>query len=332
MRKLILFGNGLGRALDNDFFSLEAALSTAWTDSNLLTEIQRTLILQCLPEVVLEASGPPRTEADLDRLQRVLAACEEIKKHEIGDTEQWLSPHGREFPLAIRAYIHGTASYFHKSTHTLPLDFTSTLREYILESRSHVATLNYDRLLYSAFTGTEVFQGYDCLIDGFVPYFSPENLNRNRPLRQSFYLHLHGSPLYFNSPDGTIRKSELANLPRLHGYSTNHVVLTHVEHKMSVINASPVLREYWRRLEEAMQETDGIILFGYSGADAHLNNLIGRYYSGKQVEVVERKHPSYDTEEGKRTRFQYWKSKLSTDTLAHWKDNVLEFGYWDYVQ
>ncbi|MEO1455654.1 MAG: SIR2 family protein [Pseudomonadota bacterium] len=333
MRKLVIFGNGLGRALDNEFFNLESALSYAWEDSGVLGDDQKELIWQCLPQELIEVGLEtfPSSEAHLDRLQRVLAACDEILKYETSGGEGWLSEAGRVFPDAIRSYLHCAASYFHSGEHQLPSTFVQPLVDWILESRSHIATLNYDQLLYRAFIGTSVFNGYACLLDGFVPNFDSQNLHRFNPSNQSFYLHLHGSPLYFTAGDGNIWKSSLGNLPGLEGHSSSHIVLTHVHHKTSVIGASPVLREYWGRLETAMSESEAIVLFGYAGGDIHLNQSISRNFRDKQVEVVERKKPEYETTDGQAERINYWCKKLGVSHVScWWHDSILDHAVWDY--
>jgi hypothetical protein len=335
MRKLVIFGNGLGRALENDYFQLERALHVAWNDPSILDEIQKTLILRCLPNEVFEPdeNSAPRSEIELDRLQRVLAACDEISRHETGAGASWLTVDGRQFPLAIRSYIHRAASYFHAGGHLLPANFVKPLISWIDESRSHIATLNYDELLYRAFVGSKVFNGYSCLLDGFVPNFDPSHLDRRHPTRQSYYLHLHGSPLYYNSIHDDLRKASLNELPNIEGYSSTHLVLTHVHHKAAVISASPILREYWRRLETAMQEADGVVLFGYGGGDLHLNLLISRYFRDKQVEIVERKHAGYEKKEGKNARLNYWCAKLGVkEAFAFWLDNILEHDNWIWTK
>src|SRR6056297_3229982 len=333
MRKLLVFGNGLGRALDNEYFSLNRALEYAWNDAGVLNETQKTLIKQCLPQGVLEddLTKPPSIEEELDRLQRVLSACDEISKHEVEGGEDWLNSHGKQFPGAIRSYVHSAACYFHQSESYLPEDFIKSLRNYILGSRSHVATLNYDELLYRAFIGSELMQGYSCLLDGFVGEFAPEKLDRYRPENQCYYLHLHGSPLYYSTEKGELRKASLGDIPALHGYSSTHIVLTHVNHKISVINSSPILREYWRRLKEAIREADSILLFGYGGADDHLNQMIANLFTGKELQIVERKHPSYDTVEGKKARFEFWSARIgSHKKIAFWLEDILSFRKWGY--
>lgn len=201
----------------------------------------------------------------------------------------------------------------------------------MLASRSHIATLNYDELLYRAFIGTEAFKGYGCLLDGFVPDFHSSHLDRYTPSRQSFYLHLHGSPLYYSNSSGDLRKASLSSLPAIEGHSSTHLVLTEVKHKMSVIGSSPILQEYWRRLEEAMKEVDGLVLFGYGGGDVHLNNLVEQYFQNKTVEIVERARPEYGTTAGKNQRFAFWKNALDVEKIcAFWLDNILEHRNWSY--
>lgn len=333
MRKLIVFGNGLGRALDNGYFDLEVALQAAWDDPTVLDENQKQLIWQCLPEDVVETNelSAPKKEDELDRLQRVLAACDEISKCELRGGADWLNEHGKKFPFAIRSYVHRAACYFHQGDHVLQDEFTVPLIEFIEKTRSHIATLNYDELLYRAFIGTNVFHGYSCLLDGFVPHFDPDHLARYQPGSQSFYLHLHGSPLYHSLTDGSLHKSSLSALPQIQGHSSTHLVLTEVNHKIAVINSSLILRTYWSRLQTAMEEASSIVLFGYGGGDTHLNDMIQSNFVDKQIEVVERQHPEYLADHGKSERFDFWSKRLGkTPTGIFWYDNILSHTNWDW--
>lgn len=318
--------------MDNGYYDLGNATKVAWADDTTLNEEQRQLIRRCLPkpDLIDDENGAPG-EHHLDSLQRVLAACDEISKFEEGD-DGWLTEKGRAFPSAIRSFIHRTASYFHESPHFLSHEFLNPLREHILQSRSHVATLNYDELLYRGFIGADVFQGYSCLIDGFTRSgFSETNLERKRPDHQSFYLHLHGSPLYFEDSDGNLRKAELRKLPVIHGYSSTHIVLTEVKHKASVIQSSEILRVYWKRLKEAIQEVEGVMLVGYGGGDTHLNELVRANFSGKQVEVVERDKPEYGNLDDRQSRHAFWKRRLGQAHMLHWQKNICEFSRLDWL-
>jgi len=54
VNSLFIFGNGLGRAISNDYFSLERALKEAWDAPKLLTDAEKRLIESCLPSDVIE--------------------------------------------------------------------------------------------------------------------------------------------------------------------------------------------------------------------------------------------------------------------------------------
>ena len=101
-RKFILFGNGLGRALDNDFCCIERGLQEAW-DSDVLSEPQKALVHSCLREQVIESElSAPTSEEELGDLQRVLNSCDTILEFEnrVQD-DGWLTESGIEFPKAI---------------------------------------------------------------------------------------------------------------------------------------------------------------------------------------------------------------------------------------
>ncbi|MEW9918881.1 hypothetical protein AB2B41_04670 [Marimonas sp. MJW-29] len=106
-----------------------------------------------------------------------------------------------------------------------------------------------------------------------------------------------------------------------------------MQHKSAVIAASPILRKYWRRLEEAMIECHGLILFGYSGDDTHLNLLISKYFREKQIEIVERVHPEYLNPVGEDARLERWRQKLAVNrVVAFWHDNILSHSEWRWQQ
>ncbi|WP_150526031.1 hypothetical protein [Roseibium sediminis] len=197
-RKTIIFGNGLGMALDPAFFSLDAAIGRVWDDGGIIDEAQKKLIRACLPDRCED--GRPNDESDLELLQRVLSSCDFLNS--VGDPADvhWLSDMGKDFPAAIRKFIHGVACSFHVDEKKLPDVFLESLCAFIRDSRSHVATLNYDRLLYDGFNSKKVCDGYGgSLIDGFWGTgFAAENLERKYDRRLGWYLHLHGSPLFYD--------------------------------------------------------------------------------------------------------------------------------------
>src|SRR5687768_9780166 len=106
----------------------------------------------------------------------------------------------------------------------------------------------------------------------------------------------------------------------------SHIVLTHVRHKPSIIDSSHILSEYWKRLDRALEESENIVLFGYSGCDVHLNHrVIVNASVKKPVHVIEW-GGSYD--EGERGRF--WNKELrNCDVTVHSLENILEFQDWN---
>ncbi|MFK7871275.1 MAG: hypothetical protein AB8B58_18810 [Roseobacter sp.] len=167
-RHVILFGNGLGRAIDNDFFQLQRVLQSSWDNNDILDENKRRLICACLENGVVENDlSAPTSEEELSDLQRVLDACDTIREFETeGAGHRWLTTHGNSFPVAIRRYFHHAASLFHEGGKELPVSFAEPLRDFVRETGPDIVTLNYDDLLYEAFTGTDIFNQH-FLRDGF---------------------------------------------------------------------------------------------------------------------------------------------------------------------
>ena len=161
------------------------------------------------------------------------------------------------------------------------------------------------------------------MVDGFLGEggFSEENMDLKKGKKLGYYLHLHGSPLFINRGKSIIkqRRSSIRSTT-----PTHHLVLTHVKHKPTVIDNSRVLREYWIRLSSALNESEELLLIGYSGEDEHLNNLIRTYTKFLPVQVIE-----WENAGKKDDRYIFWRSKLGTDKveLVQMK-NILEFSSW----
>ncbi|MEX0329605.1 MAG: hypothetical protein AB3N07_12850 [Ruegeria sp.] len=325
MRDLIVFGNGLGRSLDQDYFLLDRGLQEAWEDDEILDATGRELIARCISKDELlegnEDTEWPTGENQLGELQHVVSACDVILNFERDGGDGWLTEHGKSFPGAIRSFIHRTACYYHFFEDSLPKQFVASLTDHILKSRSHIATLNYDDLLYREFIGTKVFSGFNCMIDGFSGAFSENNLERMRPARQCYYLHLHGSPLFVTKSNGKIIKKSLSSIFHIAGHQSVHLVLTHIKFKPSIIEASPVLSAYWSKLKEAVSEVDRITILGYGGGDTHLNREIRN--SKKPVRIVERQ----TTKPIKKSKSQ-WTELLGSKPEIIRVPSILEFTDW----
>ncbi|CAD0184002.1 hypothetical protein RUESEDTHA_00880 [Ruegeria sp. THAF57] len=308
-KKLVIFGNGLGRSFDNEFYQLERALKASWDEKGVLDEEQKKLICNCLEDDIIEDElKAPTSEEQLKNLQKILDACDMIKTFEARDGAPdlgWLSEHGKRFPIAIRKYFHHAASQFHNPNKRLPEQFASQLRKFVRSDRPHIATLNYDDLLYECFTDTDVFQEH-MLRDGFFGEF---NIERHRQFhdtnKEGWFLHLHGSPLFVNR-NGSPRKILRSQLFNYLGNNSVHLVLTNAKSKPAVISNSQILSEYWSELAKILEKPSDVTLFGYGGDDLHLNKLLAEANDDTTIRIVCR--------EGSKTKDQaekFWRGRLS---------------------
>lgn len=317
-RKTLIFGNGLGMALAPDFFSLDNAIGRIWEESPALDEQTKDLVRCCLGD----EADRPHGEEDLDELQLVVSACDFLSRTGGGEIH-WLSEHGKLFPAAVRKFLYQTSLRFHQGDFGLPLEFTRPLAAFLHETQSHVATLNYDNLLYQPMIEAYVLNGYGgALVDGFHGAgFAEENLERKYGRTFGYYMHLHGSPLFVDRDESVIKLKQ-ANLGKNEDTIGSHIVLTHVKHKQTVISASPLLSYYWELLAKAFAESPCVVLVGYSGCDKHLNSLL-RSRGPAAIRVVE-----WDGAGGEEDRSDFWKELLDRPVELVRRANILEFTDW----
>lgn len=321
-RATIIFGNGLGMAIDEDFFNLKSALKQVWNNSENVKDSHKKLIRTALPEMSSDAF--PESEDMLDKLQKAIVAAEVLREFENVDVS-WLNDESRDIPDAFRRYVHEVALYFHSSAHKLPSEFSVGLAKFLEKTSSHVAVLNYDNLLYDALCDLKILNGYSgILIDGFTNKvgFDASNLNRSRETL-GWFMHLHGSPLFIDN-----HKERGAGRDFLAPSSECHIVLTHVKHKPLLIDRSKILSEYWSRLTKAIKESSAVIMFGYSGGDIHLNEIVSAQGSGKRIYIVEWAGSGSQYE-----RLMYWEDQLDMSGVTVIQmDNILQFKDWNLVK
>lgn len=319
-RKLIIVGNGLGMAIDPVHFSLNLALEHVWELEGFLNPVQRTLIERCLGR-----AGAPNGEHELDELHLAVNYCKAL--NQIGEgREHWLTADGQNFPDITSRYIHKVASRLYNYDGHLPPNFEAPVIDFLKDTKSHVATLNYDKLLYSSFISNDIFGLYNntTLVDGMIGAgFSAERLERRFQNNFGYYLHLHGSPLFVNR-DNRVIKLARDDLTDATEEASEHIVLTHVKHKPAVIAGSHVLSTYWDYLRFALSESDEIILFGYSGLDNHLNLLLRPYLRNIIVRVIEWSGNIGDQP----AREQYWLRLLGKEVQVNLLDNITDFADW----
>ena len=284
----------------------------------------------------IDAGTGPSDEDQLLPSQVALVACQVIRS--VADHPRtWLAKETELFPIAAKKLAFYTARYFHDyDPSKCPRwpDFVSKLQQFISSTKSHVATLNYDTLLYDPFNNsfnddngdpTRICNGYyGSLIDGFYNVgFSPDYLTRHNPDGLGYYMHLHGSPLYFTKDE----QHKKMKRPDLDEYvDTPNLVLSHGSMKPMVIENSEILKTYWRVLDEAIEESEELILFGYSGSDEHLNRRIATKHDNKPVLVVEWENDG----ETDVDRKSYWEEKISNKNIfLIRRKNILDFGVWN---
>ena len=331
MRKVLVFGNGLGMALDPSAFELQGAMNLAWSDTA-LEVADKELIAACLPSGTIQ----PSSEEQLGTLQEVVGACEVLLGvHRMGG-DHWLTEVGQGFPEAVYRFSFLVARHMYLAKHsgenngercTLPREFVERLAQFIADTSSHVATLNYDGLLSRALSGKGLLDCDDpLLLNGFVSSkFERSNLFRKNG-KGAWYLHLHGSPLFADrdkSRPYKLSESSLRSTSRIVRNAGKHVVLTHFRHKPKLIEASAILSTYWEFLERAIDEAEGITLFGYSGNDQHLNRLISQTRSEKDVTVVE-----WLGTGTKAIRKAFWAEQLGGGVELRLLEDVLTFSDW----
>lgn len=105
--------------------------------------------------------------------------------------------------------------------------------------------------------------------------------------------------------------------------ASSHIVLTHVKHKLSVISASPILSVYWEFFERALEEVTELTLFGYSGGDSHINELIVARRDKLHVRVVE-----WLGMGAKDRQTLFWSKLLHEDIQLVQMENVFDFRDW----
>lgn len=224
----------------------------------------------------------------------------------------------------------------HRVTHRaarLPLDKSAgggpvdnpTSQGFTYRQQNPVQVDRASSLLYNSFIDHDVFGPYNntYLVDGMIGAgFSADALERKFGRNFGYYLHLHGSPLFVNRDEQVVKLSR-NDLTLNVSEASEHIVLTHVKHKPSVIAASHVLSTYWDYLRFALSEVEEVILFGYSGLDTHLNILLRPYLKTIRLRVVE-----WSGAGDPESRRLYWQRTLGNVYELNRPDSITGFDQW----
>ncbi|MBX3487620.1 MAG: hypothetical protein KF798_06935 [Candidatus Paracaedibacteraceae bacterium] len=335
-----IIGNGIGMALDDKYFTLNKGLNVAWKEiksRNIKTIIYRSL----------KSRKKPVTENDLRQVQDYffkLKAIEnlastlpvKIRKH-FGMISK--------FKDSYFSYLYDVSRYFFNYE---PKDGSENYQRYkrfiqnfatcIVNSEPivNVVTLNYDALLIRELYRCDdhkLFDGYSgYLVDGFLDSgFKKENMERYHGKNFGWYIHLHGSPLFYTDDRGVIRKRTVStdrlqrsmfNPAGDYKSGDNHLILCDPTQKLERIQHSELLSSYFECFKEAIIASDVIVLIGYRGEDCHVNDLI-KERNGVCKLVVEWQGTNYAESD----RMFFWNAVLGDGVEVRLLDSIFNFDF-----
>ena len=315
----ILVGNGLGMAIDCNYFSLGKAAD------GVIKELD-----EASNQHVEHFNLHNLKNEDFHGLEKLQASVASVKQLQndfdssLTNVGRGVVPFGKKFICDISAhfgsYIVNDQKYF---------TFVALLSEYIKSNTSSLITLNYDLLLYRSLLENKIMNGLNGkLIDGFTnDGFNLENLFPHNSEKFGAYIHLHGSPLFYNDSDGNIKKHN----PRVLKFDAtdeqDHIVLGPTKMKPYLISRSTLLNDYWKVFDSIIRKSQKILIYGYSGGDEHINKLISERFTSDEakpeITVVE-----WDQSGNNEV---FWKQKFNIDsktTLNHVPlSNILDYKF-----
>ncbi len=331
---LILIGNGINcAAVDDDSFNLKTGMEYSWE------QIQQN---KDLVELIKDITGKskPETEEQLKAIQENILAINSIKQAQAklhptlrGDFEN-----AEIFKNDYSKYLLDVAKYFYNKSLDLQNNnkykaFLNNLATFIKEnhsqnSRTNIATLNYDAGLYQGLLALGIMKEYydtTCLVDGFWSQkkggFKDSNLVRKESNTNNFgwYLHLHGSPIFYSDKDN-IHKAKLEEVDK---FTAEHLILCSPSQKYETIMYSELLSEYLHYFKQAVVEAKNIIVIGYGGDDLHINDIISNFVQDNAKIII-----IVGSKQGEALRYwQQWQPKFAVKNLYNELENVLDINF-----
>lgn len=343
MRKTITFliGNGLGKSLDANYFDFKQGMEKGWDRTK--SKKIKSLIKDSL------GKAKPRKEKDLEIIQDCFLKLQSIEYQIKGlpnALKKALELHINKDKERYFNYLFNVSSHFY---HYQPTDaeprvlakfntfmnnFCSYIRKkWIAGDTVHVATLNYDGLLYKNFIKNEgILNGLDgCLVDGITDAgFKKEYLQPKYGKNFGWFLHLHGSPLFYSEYNSikknTYKQGTSSSEAVLYKPGRKHIILCHPKQKYESIQYSNILSEYLEHFKVAINHTDYLVILGYGGEDTYINEIIkSSLKKAGTIFVIER-----SAEESSEERSIFWKARLcpnGTKFKLIQKETILDFNF-----
>lgn len=290
---LIFIANGLGLAIDDRHFQLSSGIRNA-IDQMEKDEL-KDLIKFSFPENIedkdfdLSAHYTENNEK-LAYINMVSMLTRMIKTASGDVKEKLVSEELATLSSAVNSFIFRVADYYNDTNVSSMkvygeqfVPFADNLCRFIYNRKAHVATTNYDDLLYRYFLNADVSVGQNrtekimhpgkdtTLIDGFNREKGELLYNPPKTTNSSWYMHLHGSSRFYSQYNSTrIRKS--FQLTSFANY-VPHVILNHFDLKAFQISTNHMLNDYFSKFKEVAKKTKEIYVIGYGGEDKHINDV-----------------------------------------------------------
>lgn len=290
---VVLIGNGLGRAFDNEGFATEFILKRLFDLPSQLKPDSIEFFAKIFPR------GFPQNEEELGALEELNDAldvmeslpfrvflCDHKAKIDIFVDNKIKDRFIDSFLDLKTAFLNSIQQsswqVINNKANNGYANFTKNLNAFIKSTSPTIATINYDILLYQAFLSPpfseEIFKKN--YTDGFSSYIGGERLPLPKFANNLFsrertpYLHLHGA--YFYTLQVATEKNEIEKQAmnyQPHAQKNSLVILTSQKKKVQNVFTSPkdFLRTYSGYFFEKLIEANHIIIFGYGGGDEYLN-------------------------------------------------------------
>lgn len=343
---LVFIANGVGRAVDSELLTLSSGIEKGLKSLNNTEKdiIKEFISLYTKDDISAEnITNVINNEENeiLAYINMVSMLTRMIKTGKGKLKERFVSQQFGDLANTINKFIYNVADSYNtekiKRNGIYPENFegfAQSLGGFIYKNKAHLATTNYDDLLYRYFLDVQIKTGENTeafimnpskntiLSDGFTKTnsgiqfdFSNHDLNST-----SWYMHLHGSSRFHSKfGSGNVFKSYKK-------YDSNHVphiILNHFNLKEFEINLNPILHRYFDLFGKALAKINALYIIGYGGYDKHINNIVMNANDKCKIIIIERAQQDMN----KNDLWRDLKSSNLDITLENSFENILDYRF-----